>query len=127
VIFAIVRLLNLRDTLSSSDPLLSHVRFVMWTQLELVYSFLTAAIPPLIKMSGDLNTGLGKTMIDRCVTDTATGSDELTQSAGYELGEMDNAAAKWAKAERTRSLAGSQEMILGNNSLEELQYDRKHW
>jgi hypothetical protein len=92
----------------------------MWTQLELVYSFLTAAIPPLIKMSADLNTGLGKNMIDRCVTDTLTGSDGLTQSSGYEL-------AAGIDAERPQSFAGSQERILGKNFSGEPGYDRKFW
>jgi hypothetical protein len=99
---------------------------VMWTQLELVYSFLTAAIPPLVKMSADLNTGLGKNMIDRCVTDMLTGSDGLTQSSGYELRELDNAAAG-IEAERTRSFAGSQERILGTDFSEKPGCDRKLW
>jgi hypothetical protein len=98
----------------------------MWTQLELVYSFLTAAIPPLIKMSADLNTGLGKNMIDRCVTDTLTGSDGLTQSSGYELRELTDTAAG-IEAERPQSFAGSQERILGKNFSGEPGYDRKFW
>lgn len=121
--FAIVRLLKLHDTLSSSDPLLFNVRLVMWTQLELVYSFLTAAIPPLVKMSADLNTGLGKNMIDRCVTDMLTGSNNFAQSSDYELGEVNNAAAG-TEAERTRSFAGSQERILGNNFFARSGYER---
>jgi hypothetical protein len=86
----------------------------MWTQLELVYSFLTAAIPPLVKMSAELNTGLGRNMIEKCVTVTQTESTNAMQSSEYEL-QVFVVRATGTTGGRRQSSAGSEERILGND------------
>ena len=88
----------------------------MWTQSELVYSFITAATPSLGKMSTELNTGLGKNMIDRCVIDTQTESTNPGRSF-YELQELSDKTAVTAR-KRRQSVAGSEERILGSSVFE---------
>lgn len=88
----------------------------MWTQSELVYSFITAATPSLAKMSAELNTGLGRDMIDNCVTDTQTGSTNLGGSF-YELRELNHKTTVTAREGR-QPATGSQERILGSSGLE---------
>jgi hypothetical protein len=88
----------------------------MWTQSELVCSFITAATPALGKMSAELNTGFGRDMIDNCVTDTQTGSTNLGGSF-HELRELSRKATVTAREGR-HSVAGSEESILRNSVLE---------
>lgn len=88
----------------------------MWTQSELVYSFITAAVPALSKMSAELNTGLGRDMIDNCVTDTQTGPTNLGGSF-YELRELSGKTTVTARGGR-QTVAGSEERILGSSFFE---------
>jgi hypothetical protein len=88
----------------------------MWNQSELVYSFITAATPALGKMSNELNTGLGKSMIDRCVTDIQTGSTNPGGSF-YELRELSRKTTVTAREGR-QFVAGSEERILGSSVFE---------
>jgi hypothetical protein len=96
----------------------------MWTQLELVYSFLTAAIPPLVKMSAELNTGVGRNMIEKCVIVTQMETTNHMQSSDYEL-QVFGVEAIGTTGERRQSSAGSEERILGNDFSESCKYEPK--
>jgi hypothetical protein len=89
---------------------------VRWTEVVLVYSFITAATPSLGGMSTELNTGLGRNMIDRCVTDIQTGSANAEWSL-YELQKLSGKTVATGRT-RTQSVAGSEERILGSSVFE---------
>lgn len=88
----------------------------MWTQLVLVYSFITAATPSLGRMSTELNTGLGRNMIDRCITDMQTESTNTGRSF-YELRQLSDKTAATAREPR-QFFTGSEERILGSSVFE---------
>lgn len=59
VVFAILRVVSLKDVEASENPLFDRIPTVTWTQTALAYSIATATIPSLVGFILALNSGFG--------------------------------------------------------------------
>lgn len=78
IVLTILRLLALRNMLSTSDPPLARVVVVYWTQTELAYSLVTATLPCLLPVLMQLNTGMGALGADTVIKQTQKDSQNYT-------------------------------------------------
>ncbi|KAK6390253.1 hypothetical protein LTR81_026934 [Elasticomyces elasticus] len=84
-IFVAYRLLSLSDFRSTSNPLFDRVQVVVWTQVELGFSLITASIPCLLALMGKLNSVWAAMNPESVIEQSQLRSQKVT-GGSYELG-----------------------------------------